>query len=268
MSASKHPTRRVTARHWALAGTVAASAIAAGHPATAPYAPLAPAFAETGEGGESGEAGVVLTEGPAEFLTRLGYFEGTYRIAARLYLTGEREAAAAHLDESHHAFYEDIEEQIDTYSAPGFVTEAEAFTKAVMNDAGDDTVQSAYDALMAKVGENAAASGASRYDQIISLHDLLNLAAVEYEGGVYEGTVDVPIEYRDSWGFAVTVRDRAKALAEGDDEALAQAGHDILEQLDGIDALFPSLTAETAATDASQLAVAAGWTEIYALRLK
>lgn len=263
-SHDQKPARRVNPKTWALVGTVAATALAAGQPATAPFAAIAPAFAEAGEGGE---AGVVLTEGTAEFLTRLGYFEGTYRIAAALYLSGEREAAAAHLEESHHAFYEDIEEKIAIYGAPGFAAEAGAFTAAVLDDAGDDALRAAYDSLMARIAENAAAAGASAYEQVISLHDLLDLAAVEYAGGVWEGVVEVPIEYRDSWGFVETVRGRAAALAASDDPGLAKAGAEVLELLDGVDVLYPALTSETGAMDASQLAVAAGWAEIIALRL-
>lgn len=271
MSDSKKTPRHVAPRKWTLAG-LAAGALVVAQPVAvggllATALPL-PAGAQSGEGGEAGESGVVLTEGPAEFLTSLGYFEGAYRIAARLYLGGAHEAAAAHLEESHHAFYEDIEDQIAKYGAPGFLAEAEAFTAAVMQDAGDAAVRDSYDKLMAKVAENADAAGASAFDQAMSVHDLIELAASEYGGGVEDGAVIAAIEYRDSWGFYATARARAEAFAASADPALAAAGADLLGYLASEDALYPSLSSETAATDSSDLVVASGWSEMIALRLK
>jgi hypothetical protein len=224
--------------------------------------------AEAGEGGEAGEAGVVLSEGPAGFLTKLGYFEGTYRIAASLYLSGARDGAKAHLEESHHAFYEDIEESLAKYKAIGFAREAEVFLAAVNEDKGNVAVTEAYDALMTAIDGNIISASPSGYDRLMSVHELIKLAAAEYEGGVTEGAVDIVIEYRDSWGFYETARARAERLARGTDVSLAKAGADVLAQLEGVEALYPSLTSDTAAVDASQLSVAAGWAEIIALRLK
>lgn len=263
--------RRVRPRKLTLAG-LAAGALAVAGPATnggiaAAALPL-PAGAQSSEAGEAGESGVVLSEGPAEFLTMLGYFEGTYRIASRLYLDGDHQAAADHLEESHHAFYEDIEAQIAAYAAPGFAPEAEAFTAAVREDAGEGAVQTAYDALMARIAENAEAAGASAHDRALSVHDLIKLASAEYEGGVDAGEVIAPIEFRDSWGFYETARARAEGFAASDDADLAEAGAELLSYLKTGTALYPSLTSETAAADASDLVVAAGWSEIIALRLK
>lgn len=271
MSDTQKQARRVQPRKLTLAG-IAAGALVVAQPmvigGVLNSVAAWPAGAETGEGGEAGEGGVVLTEGPAEFLTSLGYFEGTYRIAARLYLAGAHGAAAEHLEDSHHAFYEDIVEQIDAYGASGFADEAAAFTTAIMQDQGDDAVRASYDALMAKVAENASAAGASAYDQAMSIHDLIALASAEYEGGVDEGTVIVPIEFRDSWGFYETAKARAEAFARNADPAIAAAGDELLEYLAPVEALYPSLSSETAGPDPVDLVVATGWSEIIALRLK
>ena len=100
----KTPARRVKSRKW-VAATAASLALV--QPALTvgftPSSALAAGASEAGEGGEAGEAGVALSEGPSLFLTELGYFEGTYRIAAALYLGGDRDMARAHLGESHHA---------------------------------------------------------------------------------------------------------------------------------------------------------------------
>lgn len=216
---------------------------------------------------EAGEAGVVLSEGASAFLTRLGYFEGTYRIIAALYLGGDRALAREHMELSHHAFYEDFEPALAEIAAPGFAAENAAFVQAVMaeDDAG---VTAALDAVLAALGRNAEAAGATPRELLMSVRDLMALAAAEYEGGVTDGRVEAGMEFRDSWGFYETARGRAEALAAAADPTLAKAGADALEQLAGIDALYPALTSSTGSTDPSPLAAAAAWIEIIALRQK
>lgn len=170
---------------------------------------------------------------------------------------------------SHHADYEDIEHELEEYGATDFEDLAESFADAVRDDADDAKITHLYDALLTALHDAEATSGASDYQQLMSIKELVSLAAAEYEGGVEaEGEVEIPIEYRDSWGFLETARSRAKAIAQGDDADLAVSGREILQQLEGTEALYPGLTADEAATDASLLNVAAGWIEIIALRLK
>ena len=276
--------RRIAPRKWAIA-TLAGLAVA--QPAVWTGLSAGPALAEqaaeageageeaavspateAGEAGESGEGAVELSEGPTGFLTQLGYFEGTYRIAAALYLGGGHDAAREHLDESHHAFYEDIEEALETYRAPGFEAEANAFLTAIADDAAEAEVQARLDTLLAAVSATAAAAGATAHDRLMSIRDLVALAEAEYEGGVEDGHVEMAIEYRDSWGFWETARQRALAMAAGGDPALAEAGRDVLEQLAGTEALYPGLTAAETGKAPGDLTLAAGWIEIIALRQK
>lgn len=195
----------------------------------------------------------------------MGYFEGTYRIVSDLYLSGKRDLARAHLEESHHAFYEDVVPMLAEYNAPAFDDEAEAFTSAILEDATDDTVIATRDALYTALEATSAASVASTFERLQSLHDLMSLAAAEYDGGVANGTVDVAIEYRDSWGFYSTAKSRAEVLARSDDKAMAKAANDVLTRLDGLDAFYPGLDAEATIGDSSMLHAAAGWLEIIAL---
>lgn len=260
-------TRRVLPGGWAL---IAATGLAVTQPALvadfmAPAAHAAGAEAgEGGEGGESGEAGVVRSEGPSAFLTELGYFEGTYLIIERLYRSGERDLARAHLEESHHAIYEDIAPRLAEFGAPAFEAAAARFSDAVTSDASDDAVSEAFGGLMKAIADARRAADLSPHEQLISIKDLLTLAHAEYEGGAEAGTVDIPIEYRDAWGFYETARLRAVALAAEPDTA--RAGQALLERLEGLGALFPSLTATQVSDDPSGLAAAAGWAEIIALR--
>lgn len=262
----KTASRQVNPRKWAV---ITVAGLAAAQPVVLAGLAANPVRADqAAEAGEAGEAGVEMSEGPSAFLTKLGYFEGTYRIAAELYLTGKRAVAREHLEESHHAFYEDIEEALAKYGASGFAEEADAFVQAIADDASDTEVRKRLEVLLAAVAQSAQASGASAYEQLLSIRELVALAAAEYDGGVDDGKVEMAIEYRDSWGFLETARMRAAALAAGDDAALAEAGRDVLAQLDGAEALYPGLTATEAAADPAQLALAAGWIEIIALRQK
>jgi hypothetical protein len=258
----KPRTRLVDPKSWAI---IAATGLAA----TAPLALMVHAgsshAAGASESGEAGEAGVVLSEGPSAFLTKLGYFEGTYRIIAALYLGGNRALAREHMELSHHAFYEDIEPALAEYGAPGFAAENTAFITAILADADAD-VAAAFDALLAALGRSAAATPAKARDRLMSLRDLMALAAAEYEGGVTDGQVELDMEYRDSWGFYETARKRAEALVANTDPSLSKAGSEVLEQLAGLDTLYPSLTSQTGAADPSPLAAAAAWIEIIALR--
>jgi hypothetical protein len=262
----KPQSRSVNPRKWAL---IAATGLAAAQPALhLPELFIARAHAASSEAGEAGEGAVEVSEGASGFLTRLGYFEGTYRIVASLYLSGARDLAREHQEASHHAFYEDIEPGLAQYNAPGFTEEAEAFAKAIENDASDDEVEGALTALLQALDRASAATGASLYERLMSMHDLTALAEAEYEGGVENGQVELAMEFRDSWGFFETTRQRALMMQTAEDPIEAEAGRDVLAQLEGAAAVYPSLTAETASDDSSALAVAAGWIEIIALRRK
>lgn len=258
--------RRVAPRSWALAGTVAASALIAGQ-----LAPLANVFATPAmaqEAGEAGEAGVALSAGPSAFLTELGLFEAAHRIAAQLSAEGETDLARAHLEASHHAFYEDLAEELEEHGAPQFEAQAEAFARAVNDGASAEEVTAAAEAVFAAIDAAGRSADAAALDELMSVKDLLLVAAADYEGGVEDGIVTFAQEYRDAWGFVATARARAETLAASQDATIAKAGRDALEQIDATAPLFPGLTAETAGGDPTLLPAAAAWIEIIALRLK
>ncbi|MFV0513726.1 MAG: hypothetical protein ACK5MY_08885 [Jhaorihella sp.] len=262
--------RTVSPRKWAL---LAATSLAAASPLAMPVLSASGVLVatsveagEAGEGGESGEAGVARSEGPSAFLTELGYFEGTYLIIANLYLSDQKDLAREHMEVSHHAIYEDIAPKLAALGAPGFDAAARKFNEAVAGGTPDTEVAAALETLLAEVKATGKAANLSLRDQLVSIKDLLALAHAEYEGGVDDGEVEVPIEFRDSWGFYETARHRAERMAADSDPATASAGEAVLEKLAGLDALYPSLTVERAPTDPSPLAAAAGWVEIIALR--
>lgn len=224
--------------------------------------------AEAGESGESGESGVTRAEGPAHYLTELGLFEATHRIVAALYAAGEVTEAQEHLEGSHHADYEDIEHDLEAHGATDFEDEAEAFADAVMEGAAPDVVAARAADVLAAIDAARNAAEVSARNRLMSIRDLMMIAAADFEAGVEDGKVSEPHEYRDAWGFAAVARARATALAASAEADLAKAGHDVLEQLDKTTALLPGALAEAVDGDASILHGAAGWIEIIALRLK
>lgn len=257
------PARRVasraTNRPWAMA-TAAALGLAV---PLVPALVVAPA-AYASEGGESGESGVVRQEGTAGFLTDLGLFEAAHRIVGTLYQRGDYAQALAQLQDSHHAYYDDLLPTLTAINAPGFDAETATFAEAVAQESSTEIVAARLDTLFAAIETARAAAHPTVSERLLSMKTLLDVAAADYAGGVENGEVTFDHEYRDAWGFVETVRARAQALTL--DPATAQAGTEVLAQLAPLAPLFPDLTATQTSGDPSLLSVAAAWVEIIALR--
>ena len=264
------PKRLVTPRRWALAGTVAGMALSAVAPVGLSLVAARPAMAQeaaASEAGEAGESAVALTEGPAAYLTELGLFEAAHRIVGALYAQGWMALAREHLEASHHAYYEDLVEDLEKYGAPGFEEAAQAFADAVEAGAGPEKVAAAEARVLEAIEAARASSGASPADALMSMKDLVAVAAADYASGVEEGAVTLGQEYRDAWGFIAVVRAQAEHLAASPEPARAKAGTDVLAQLDALAPLFPGLTATEAGGDPTLIPAASAWIEIIALRL-
>lgn len=257
--------RLVTPGKWVL---IAATGLAAAQPALAPDFLFAKAHAasEAGESGEAGEAGVELGDGPEAYLTELGLFEEAHRIVAALYAQGETDLAREHLEASHHAYYEDIAPRLAEHGAPGFEAQTEAFARAVTQAGDPSAVAQAAAAIFQAIEVARSAAAPSVRTRVLSIHELLAIAAANFGGGVEAGIVTEALEYRDAWGFVETARALAEALAGSADTGQAEAGREILKQLDAVAPLFPALTATQAPGDPGLLAAAAAWIEIIALR--
>ncbi len=266
--------RRVSPRRWTLIGTLAATGLAVTQPGplagflTGPALAQSPAQNPAGEAGEAGESGVSRSEGPAAYLTELGLFEAAHRIVAQLYTEGETDLAREHLEASHHAWYDEIEPGLAAHGASGFSTEAGAFSDAVMSGAPAPEVAQALERVLNAIAAARAAAAPTPFERVLSMRDLVRLAAADFDSGVAAGVVVLAQEYRDAWGFVETARLRAEALAASDDADLAKAGQAVLVRLDATRSLFPELTATRSDGDPSLLHGAAAWIEIIALGLK
>lgn len=274
-------SRRVTPRTWAVAGSVAAIALTGVQIAPAGRSLIPAAYAgeaseagesghttPTSEAGEAGEAGIVVPEGPAEFLTELGKFEATHLIVAALYASGDTAQAVEHLEQSHHAYYDDLEHDLEEYGAREFEDEAEDFADLVTDGASAKKVAKAADKVMTAIAAARKSIDAPARDQLFAAKALLDTAAADYAAGVDETRIEAPQEYRDAWGFVEAARIIARELAASEDDRTAKAGQDALAQIDTVAPLFPALSATQAGGDLSLLAAAAAWVEIIGLRLK
>lgn len=250
--------RLVMPRRQVLAGAVAGASVLASRG----WAQTA----ESGEGGESGEgAAVAALESDAGFLAELGLFEATHRIVAGLYAEGAEDTARDHLEQSHHAYYEDLEATLKQRGLPDFEAAVEAFADAVRDGAPAETVAAAAQDVFAGIA--AAHAGAAPADEMKAAETLVRIAYDDFSAGVSDGAVEAPQEYRDSWGFVEVARGRIAALAASGDATVAGAGAAALEALTPVADLFPGLTADSAPGDPSILAGAAARIEIAGLRL-
>jgi hypothetical protein len=223
-------------------------------------------WAQSTEGGEGGEgAAVAALDTQVAFLAELGLFEATHRIVAALYAEGAEDTARDHLEASHHAYYEDLEDRLTARNLPGFKDAAEAFAVAIRSGATPETVATAADAVFA--GLAAAHNGATPADEMKAAETLVRIAFDDFSAGVADGVVDAPQEYRDAWGFVEVARGSMAILAASDDTTVAGAGTAALAALTPAAALFPGLNAQTVPNDASILAGAAARIEIAGLRL-
>jgi hypothetical protein len=257
--------RSVRPRSWTMLATTAALTAAA--PVVPMLATATMAHAqEAGEAGESGEAAVSHGDGVEALLTEMGLFEAAHLIPTALYLRGGRDEALEQFDGAHHAYYEDLATELAEAGVPGFGDEARAFADALHEGLSDETVEARFHTLIAAIARARGATQASLHQQIMAMKRMLDVAAADFAGGVENGEILSEHEYRDAWGFVETVRARASALAASDDADTAQAGTEVLAQLDGLASLFPGLSPEAAPGDPGRIAAAAAWVEIIALR--
>jgi hypothetical protein len=185
---------------------------------------------------------------------------------AALYAEGAVDTAREHLEQSHHAYYEDLQDDLAEHGAAPFADEAKAFAEAVKNGADAGTVAAAAEAVLAAIAAAHASEAAA--EEMKAAEALVRIAYEDFNGGVDAGEILAPQEYRDAWGFVDVARARLERLAESPDAEVAKAGQGGLTALEPVAALFAGgLTAERAGDDPSLIAGAAARIEIAGLRL-
>lgn len=246
--------RLVIPRRWVIAGTMATvGALAAGS-----------ALAEGGEAGEG--AAIAALEGDEAFLAELSLFAATHVIVSALYAEGAVAAAQEHLEQSHHAYYEDIADDLEERGAVPFEAEAEAFAEAVKEGRDAAEVAGLAQAVLAAI--TAAQTGAKPADAMKAAEMLMRTAAADYEAALTDGEVTTPQEYRDAWGFAEVAKRHLQALAASPDATVAGAAEAGLTALEPVAEQMPGVSATKVPGDASVLLGAAARIELAAYRLR
>lgn len=222
-----------------------------------------PVFAQSGEAGEG--AAIAAIDEDAALLAELGLYEATVRIVSALAETGDIVAAQEHLETSHHAFFEEIQEDLDHAGRPAIARQATAFAQAVMTGASNEEIQAAAAATLDAI--TAAQAGSHAQSQFAAVKALVLTAGDDFIAGTDAGAIVEPHEYRDAWGFVQVAKARMQAIAEGGDADEQAAAAKALEALAATDALLPSVAPETVGTDIELLPATASWIEFAALQL-
>lgn len=306
MTDQKKPFRPVRPRLWTALGstalgTIAAAGLAAGGTAlalstaaTTAHAAGQVQLADAGEGGEGsaakaggegGEGSVMRAlkaggeggEGEggsrapdeADFLTGLSFMEGHLRAGLHLYETGDLAAAKTHMGHPIEEKYDAVEDKLERR---GF-GDLESQISTLANDAEAEKplsdIQAQFDQVASRLAEAEAASPGGAPAQLRSLALLTRIAANEYSASLKDGRVAKQHEYQDAWGFLRAVEVRANRYAQSDDEAVASAAAEILEQLHTTDAAFGDIQGKgDFQADPALLYAAAARMEIAALGVK
>lgn len=218
------------------------------------------------EGGEAGEGAAL--EGLSEkvaFLTELGLFESQILIVQALEAEGKPDLARQHLEETHHASYDEVAEGIAQTGTPDFRAEADSFVAAVASGAGAEAVTATAGALLARIADLRHMAGDK--DRMQAAEALLRHSAEDLEAGVSAGTVELPQEYRDSWGFTMVALEWLEELAADKEPDVAEAAQSALATKADVLAQYAGIDTPNTPGDAGALLAAAARVELAAFRL-
>lgn len=221
------------------------------------------------EGGEGGEAAVAAdaAQSEADFIAAIGFLDGHLRAAADVYAEGQPDMAYVSASHTRADMDEAFAAAMAKYNGVDFDAELAVLEAAIEGAESVDAVQSAYDAVHAKMLQSIAERGAA--DQLTAIVKLVRLSASEFNAALDGGAVVDPLEYQHSYGFVQVARD---IIAIADPEvrtANAAVFNKIDDQLALLDGTWADLTgASPEPTDPSVIAGIAARIEIAALSLK
>ena len=230
--------------------------------------PAASSVVEGGEGeGEGTAEPADLAQSDVAFLERLGLIRGHLHVGNALYQEGQVEMAETHMKHPRDELYAGLVPAIRARGASPFDTALTALAEAVESDAGNERVETAWQAVDDAIRTIASSTNASVRQQLVAIANMVRTAADEYAIGVVDGEIDNAHEYQDAWGFVQVARARLDALSP-DGEAERKITAEATEALEGIDSLWPGLAPEGPVEgQASTLYGAAARIELAALSL-
>ena len=232
--------------------------------------PAASSIAEGGEGegeGEGGSGSADLAKNDVAFLERLGLIRGHLHVGHALYQEGQVEMAETHMKHPRDELYAGLVPAIRARGANPFDAALTELAEAVESDAGNERVETAWQAVDDAIDTIASSTDASVRQRLVAVANMVRTAADEYAIGVVDGEIDNAHEYQDAWGFVQIAQARLDALSPAS-EAERKIGAEAAEALEGIDRLWPGLAPEDPIEgQASTLYGAAARIELAALSL-
>ena len=172
----------------------------------------------------------------AAFLTQLGLIRGHLWVGMELFRAGHLDQARTHAKHPEDELYADLKPAFAARGLEAIDAELGALAQAVDQGADGDTVEAAYEALLAALSRAEDATQASPAVWLQATVNLVRTAGVEYELAVDEnGLVVNAHEYQDALGF-VKIADQITARQQGDHGVEAA----VAEIRPLIDALYPA----------------------------
>ncbi|WP_397543363.1 hypothetical protein [Roseovarius salis] len=273
---SGKPRRIVTARRGLALGTLAA-AVAGGSAAQAtaisPQTSQTQEWVQLASGEGEGDATDAMTEGEGEasaegegegegesegegegegegasldpeagLVRDLAFMQGHLRAGLALYEAGDLKAARTHIGHPIEEKYDAVASAMEDRGLGRLGQELKTLAQAAENGDPVAEVGPLHDRVVLTL--DAARQEISTEKRLAGLIDLVRVAGDEYTVATEGGKIANLHEYQDSWGFLQVVSDQLAALAEGGDDAVADAVAKMQKALGATGAVYGDLQGE------------------------
>ena len=121
--------------------------------------------------------------------------------------------AETHMKHPRDELYAGLVPAIRARGASPFDAALTELAEAVESDAGNERVETAWQAVDDAIRTIASSTDASVRQQLVAVANMVRTAADEYAIGVVDGEIDNAHEYQDAWGFVQVAQARLDALS-------------------------------------------------------
>lgn len=194
--------------------------------------------------GEGAAADVDLKTDQVAYLTQLSLVRGHLLVGLALYREGATDAASGHFLHPGIEIYPALEPAVVARGAKPFKAELEALAAAVAKPATKEDIEAAYlrvgDAIDAAERAGTGSALADPKSVVTLIEKIVRVAGIEYANAVKEGTVVLPVEYQDAFGFVEVAKFRLQAISSASQPANVKAVvAQVNEQLAGLASAWP-----------------------------
>lgn len=181
------------------------------------------------EGGEGGEAGAVAgADAETAYLVRLAIVEGHFVAAQFLYSLGMTDEAIGLSYHPEAEMMDDVRASLQAHGTADITPQMTAFSEAMENNAGAETVSAALSAFRAAVSTAFEAGKPDTKARFAVITAISKAAAAEYAGSIEDGVVTDDMAYTEAMAFLQIARRDAEniraALADTDTATATKAG--------------------------------------------